>query len=558
MITRSVVSDDFGRFVIVGLQAGSYEITVKKPGFVDSSYGAAGAGRKGTLIDLAVGQHRSSLIVRAFRGAVLTGTVFDVTGEPAPHQYVKVLRQKPTASGRRLVEVKADSAASGGYGSWTDDRGVFRLYGLLPGTYLICATRGNIAGMPVRETTPAAVARARSLLAGGSAGSPASSPSSASPLGPTTHLAPVCHPSALIPAHAVPVTIDTGEERDGLDIRLVYGRATDVDGMITDNRGRPAPDAAVQIISDDATGSQTVTSGVVLRDGKFRLGSVTPGRYVIEVRSGPNAGPARWGSVELDISGEDRREARVTLDESGGLSGRVVAHSEERDPVPSSIKISVVPSSPLPGSWLRRPATGTSRDGAFSFPALPPGSYRVAVELAKARGRSWTLHSVVVNGQDISDTPLVIGAGDRIHAVVTMTSAVARVHGLVQNVAEPRSGYNIVVFSTDRSFWYWDSRRIARAMLDERSEYSVEALPPGDYFLALVRGLEPGEEFDSAGLADLARFAVVVRLRPGESTRQDVRAGAVPQDSGHVWSHDRHAQPAMPAVDAEIRVGREY
>ena len=55
--------------------------------------------------------------------------------------------------------------------------------------------------------------------------------------------------------------------------------------------------------------------------------------------------------------------------------------------------------------------------------------------------------------------------------------------------------------------------------------FSVRGLPPGEYFLAALADLEPGEWNDPTLLERLVRSSANVTLRDGETTTQDFRIG---------------------------------
>jgi hypothetical protein len=130
---RTAVTDDEGRFSFTGLPPGRYNLSANKPGHVTVSYGQRRPGRPGTPIQLSDGQ-KFQADLQIPRGSVITGTVLDENGEPAPQTQVRVMRVV-VQNGRRTLQ--------GSNGSTTDDRGIYRAFGLLPGEYVVCATPRN-------------------------------------------------------------------------------------------------------------------------------------------------------------------------------------------------------------------------------------------------------------------------------------------------------------------------------------------------------------------------------------------------------------------------------
>src|SRR4030095_1728197 len=118
-----------------------YTITAEKPAYVKTYYGSKRVGRgPATPIAIAEAQRLTDLRVTLLRGAVIEGTVFDENGVPMSNAQVRAMQ--PTLVGRQRKLV----APPGPPWATTDDRGVYRLYGLPPGEYTVLAGGGNLRG----------------------------------------------------------------------------------------------------------------------------------------------------------------------------------------------------------------------------------------------------------------------------------------------------------------------------------------------------------------------------------------------------------------------------
>src|SRR5437762_3653751 len=135
---RGMVTDDTGIFDLTELPAGRYTLTVSKSGFVSLSYGQRRPLQAGTPLQLADGQTLKGIEFQLPRGSVIGGRVLDEDGEAMPGVMVRVMRYQYLQGDRRLTPAGAGQ---------TDDKGQYRVWGLMPGDYYVNATaRGGPMG----------------------------------------------------------------------------------------------------------------------------------------------------------------------------------------------------------------------------------------------------------------------------------------------------------------------------------------------------------------------------------------------------------------------------
>ncbi len=132
-LNRRTVTDDAGRFQFADLPAGRFTITAAKAGYPETSYGARRPFRTGSGVMLAEGQRLTDIQLPLAKGAVLTGTVFDDRGQPMPGVPIMAWEVRSSLSGERTL----DMPATGGEWVTSDDRGMYRVFGLPPGEYTI-------------------------------------------------------------------------------------------------------------------------------------------------------------------------------------------------------------------------------------------------------------------------------------------------------------------------------------------------------------------------------------------------------------------------------------
>ncbi|HEX3252244.1 MAG TPA: carboxypeptidase-like regulatory domain-containing protein [Pyrinomonadaceae bacterium] len=122
---RSTTADADGNFRLNGLEPALYVITAMAPAYATDSNPTPTYYRLGDSVRLEL-----------VRGGVITGTVTNSAGEPVIGVRVRVVR---------IRDAKGQTSRQPSFGGdrQTDDRGVYRIYGLLPGTYLISAGGGG-------------------------------------------------------------------------------------------------------------------------------------------------------------------------------------------------------------------------------------------------------------------------------------------------------------------------------------------------------------------------------------------------------------------------------
>jgi hypothetical protein len=122
-VVARTTTDSDGRYSLNLLRGGGYRVTVLAPGYVIS--GLSGSGRS-DLINLKEGEALTGLDFALTRGGVITGRITDAEGYPLI---------------REVVWLSAENSrfdwTPSGWSHITDDRGVYRLYGVPVGRYKV-------------------------------------------------------------------------------------------------------------------------------------------------------------------------------------------------------------------------------------------------------------------------------------------------------------------------------------------------------------------------------------------------------------------------------------
>src|SRR5215475_12136369 len=126
----AATSDAEGRFHFAGLQPGGYWISPHAYAYVPANQSLNARNRGGIVVG--EGDTIDDVSIELVRGGVVTGRVIDEDGRPVVGSYVSL--QSPP--GDRVISARFGSESVSGMGE-TDDRGVYRLFGVPPGRYLV-------------------------------------------------------------------------------------------------------------------------------------------------------------------------------------------------------------------------------------------------------------------------------------------------------------------------------------------------------------------------------------------------------------------------------------
>ncbi|HET9269209.1 MAG TPA: carboxypeptidase-like regulatory domain-containing protein [Vicinamibacterales bacterium] len=528
---EAVVADSQGRFFFANLPAGTYSMDAAMPGY------QAAVAASGRAIPLADGERVTSARIRLVRLAVVSGTVRDQAGDPATGTEVVALR-------RGIVNGRPELVRSGQ--TRADDRGAYRIGGLRPGEYIVCACARDvipfdgvllttIASQPAQLLTLAARAIKQGADVAGLDDTLRTYP-------------PTFYPNSTTIAQAERVAVTAGEERSGIDVSVAAVRAARVSGAITGATG-PTTAAWIRLVPAGEGGDSAAIGAIppmlVQPDGRFDFAGVPPGQYVLKIRHlpvpegafGPSgaalalagnrgAGPAPptrivegtpyWAEESITVSGADVRGLSVLLRPGPRLSGRLEFVGNQAPPAPEVlVKSGVAFTSvgPTPEFGVARVAA----DARFVVDGALPGSYVVSPRMTVS---GWTVKSVTVGGVDATDLPIDVASRDVTDIVITYSDAPpAMLTGTVAGQPVPLTDdLTALIFSADRRYWAAPAaaaRRFRAVAISPPGAFAVAGLAPGDYFVVAVPDEASVDWQDPRRLDVLARTAERVALPEG-------------------------------------------
>ena len=486
------LTDADGRYEFSGLEAGDYALSAA-PDRHRSTYLPQRFGEKNPTqffamrlppnVEVKAGETRTSMDMALTRALAIEGRVSDPSDEP-------------------MAEVQIHVSSAGGPGSFarsasTDDLGMYRVYGLAPGRYRVCA---DVQG----RVDPSA--------------------------SDTASLTRTCYPASLSVAEASDVVL-TSQDASGIDVRVQRIRTHSISGMVIDSVGTPVDGAGVGAYSVDETGG---SSNATTRGGEFVLEGLPPGRYIVTAgldvfepgdprRRGRDP---QVGYAEADVGLVDTTGIAITVSKAISVAGRVRFEGK-----PRSNQLRMVVQTQPADDYMRR---------LRSRPLFSPVNDDLRFELkevfrlplvVRVQGLpdGWVLKSVRYQGRDITHVPteFVSPSAGGLELLVTNRVAHPSVR-VMDETGAPVTAFHVVTVPGDPARWKTgrvvvpgtptrDGVLELGAMLP--GDYLIAALPPFEY-VALLRGLK---RMDS-----LADIATRLRFDERETRTFDLRLASLP------------------------------
>ncbi len=495
---RGLLTDDAGVFDFTELPAGRYTVTASKSGFVSLSFGQRRPLQAGTPLQLGDGQQLRNVDFRLPRGSVIAGRVLDEDGEPMAGLVVRVLRYQYLQGERRLM-----SAGTG----QTDDKGQFRVWGLMPGDYYVSAVARGAFGRGF----------------GGRGGRPPQASSGDEP--ENVNYAPTYYPGVTSVNDARPIPVGLSQELLDINFSMQLVRMSRIAGRVTNPDGSPTTSGQVNLMLEAVGGRGNrigATFGARIDwDGGFAINSVPPGRYILRARGDDTEIP-QYAIIPLTVSGgADLDDMNIVLTPGATLSGIVTFPSAATSP-PDPTQFRITAPSTDSGSFGPQPNARLDKEGRFVLEGIPAGQHLIR---SAGAARGWMLKSVSVGGRDVTDTPIELRSGEAVgNVAIVFTDQINEINGTVTtDDGVPAAEYTVLAFSTDQSLWRPQSRHIATARPDQTGQYKIRTLPPGEYYVVAVDPAEQGEWFEPVYLEDHRIGAARVTLTEGSVKTQDFR-----------------------------------
>jgi len=458
---RVATTDEDGKFQLTNLSPGNYVIRAGAAGYITEPSLAA------TLATFY--RPGENITIRMIKGGVITGRVLNKSGEPMALARVRSVRVKdeegnPVREGAIVRD-------------WTtDDRGMYRLYGLEPGAYVVSASFANMfraAPSQIRQGSEAA---------------------------------PTYYPSSTIDG-ATLVNVSAGNETGGIDIRYRAERSYAVRGAVTGQAAQSGTQpgrAAISVtLSHAGTGMAVGTTTIIPASGNnvFNFEGVTDGVYELTAQTASGTSDAAIALPQrVNVHGAGVTDIVLTLTPMGSIAGRVLLETTEPPEACRGVKTALVQETLIVArreveAVKQRPSLASllpvegkpDQGGEFLLTNMDAGRYVLDV---RPPSRLWFVREIA--WEKAASTPaksplnsVTLKLGERAQGLkINLAQGAASIAG---NVSSERADARLRVYLVPAEKEHENNAlRYAETPVQVDGAFSISNLAPGRYWL-LVR-----------------------------------------------------------------------
>ncbi len=449
--SQEATTDAEGRYTLRNLPAGPVRITAIGPAK------ARGFGpRASKLVTVSAGQELGGidLLIRGF--AEISGRIVDQNKEPMADVSVRLIAREYSLGALRYVYAGA---------AQTNDQGEYVMNNVESGrAYLLEVHKGYQSINAISE-------------------------SPANPKLRRPAVVPTYYPGTAALEGAQALTLNPGERRDGVDIRVLRTQSFCIDGVLQSGSGLGKQNFGIAEMRphSGASGSGAmffaIPGGSTGPDGKIRICDLHPGDFTITVTSSEESDtPAFFGTAAVSIIDQDVSKIFVNASPRVNVPGEVVWEGTPPDPpLTSTLNIN-------PRPMTRAPYHGEVRlirapiPGQFSLDTLFADEYSLQINGVPD---SAYIKDVAYGGHSVLREPLRPGTAVGEAALrITLARDGGRINAKVADKEnKPIGDAQVVVMPASVASEGVLAAALVSGQTDQNGAWSTALLPPGKYYV---------------------------------------------------------------------------
>ena len=465
-------TDSDGRYRFEGVTTGKYNLAPFAPTLVNTSLESR------SDVTVTGGSTTEGIDFSLSVGGVITGKVTDSDGRPVIGEKFALKPADSTPSAAPSMATMMTVIGGGGRMYATDDRGIYRIFGLLPGRYLVSAGSDNDVLSAMFKLRPK---RTQTF-----------------------------YPGVTDQTKAKQVQVTAGSEAAGIDIQFsvadkgfgVTGRVVEAEkgtpianAMVAYSKARRVPNKA----DDDEADKDSeewisglaggLPGGIATTNdrGEFRFESVAPGSYKLEVSqlgalTGTSTSEFYGDPVNFEVRSANVDKLDVKVHRGASISGVAIAENADgKSGLENYGRLML--SASVTDAQTKSFSAGTGAigaDGTFRIGGLKPG--KATIRLFSMSEPEAALLRIERNGVEIQDG-VDIQANEQVTGLrVVLTSANCVIKGHVTIEGGPLPPGVTLTVRARRS--NWDQNSFSHSDSDEvdsKGDFEIEDLAPGTY-----------------------------------------------------------------------------
>jgi protocatechuate 3,4-dioxygenase beta subunit len=451
-LVAQTVTDAEGKYRLHGLTPTGITIAVYAPTYVAPSAPMFAQGR---MVLLSADENVEDVDFKLTRGGVITGRITDADGKPVDD------RVTLTRVDDRGEPVRGPTRPPNPFVYATDDRGIYRVYGLAAGRYKVSVGDGG----------------SLAILRSG-------------------YYQKTYHPDTTDGAKAAIIELGEGGEAKNIDINVgPRSRTYAVSGRIMDaDTNQPIAGVNYNFGTVQQNQAQSFISGMsspgtpTNAKGEFRLEGIAPGRYAITApgnSSLPTDNQPRiyCDPVQFEITDSDVTNLEVKAQRSLSVSGMVVTGGiTNKDALARVSRLIIVgygqPVSTGLQTYMTPVTSPIAADGTFQLEGLNPGLLSLSISANTLESRGYVI-SRVTSDRELPNRLIEIAPGQNISGVrvyLSYGSGVIRGEIKVEGGTLPGDAMIFVSLQQENQ-----GTRLNSAQVDARGRFIINGIPAGNY-----------------------------------------------------------------------------